>query len=81
MRELTRQRLHVDSARKSVYRSTESLQREQERIYSPNKRLRSRLLVRSVREESYQVLAVRLLHAAQGAESRVITYVRVRKRL
>jgi len=50
-------------------------------MYSPNVRLSSRLLVRSVREESHQVLAVRLLHAARGAESVVTIHVRARKGL
>jgi hypothetical protein len=49
-----RQRARVNSVRKSVYSSVESLQRELERIYSLNVRLTSRLLVSSVKEESDQ---------------------------
>jgi hypothetical protein len=54
LRELTRQRARVNSVRKSVYRSVESLQRELERIYSLNVRLITSLLVRSGMEESDQ---------------------------
>lgn len=45
-----------------------------------NVRLVSRLLVQSVRGESNQVSAVRLLRAAVSAESRGITHLRVKKR-
>jgi hypothetical protein len=48
------------SERDSVYKSDEPYQRGLERIYSPNVRRISSLLVRSVREESQQVLAARL---------------------
>ena len=44
-----------------------------------NVRLISRLLVKSVKEESNQALAARLLRAAGGAERLGITHVRVRK--
>jgi hypothetical protein len=57
----------------------ESLQRELERIYSLNVRLMSRLLVRSVREESDRVLAARLWRAVVGVERLAITRVHVRK--
>jgi hypothetical protein len=49
------------------------------RIYSPNVRLSSRLLVRSVREESNQALAARLWRAAASVERLDTTHVRVRK--
>jgi hypothetical protein len=52
LREQIRQRLRVDSERKSVYNIKEYLQRELARIYLLSVRLISRLLVRSVREES-----------------------------
>jgi hypothetical protein len=42
-------------------------------------RLISRLLVKSVKEESNQVLAARLLRAVRGAERLGITLVRARK--
>jgi hypothetical protein len=42
-------------------------------------RLISRLLVRSVREESNQVLAVRLWRAVRSAERLGITYVHVKR--
>jgi hypothetical protein len=48
------------SERDSVYKSEESYQRGLERIYSPNLRRISSLLVRNVREESQQALAARL---------------------
>ena len=50
-----------------------------ERIYLLSKRLISRLLVKSVKEESKQVSAVRLERVAQGAERLGITHVRVKK--
>ena len=45
------------------------------------RRLISRLLVKSVREESSQASGVRLLHAVQCAESVDITYVHAKKTL
>ena len=56
-----------------------SLQRELGRIYSLNARLISRLLVKSVKEESDQVLAARLSRAVVGVERLAIIRVRVRK--
>ena len=44
-----------------------------------NVRLISRLLARSVREESDQALAARLWRAARGAERLDTTHVHVRK--
>ena len=44
-----------------------------------NGRLRSRLLVKSVKEESDQVTAARLWRAAQGAERLDTTHVRAKK--
>jgi len=44
-----------------------------------NVRLISRLLVKSVKEESNQALAARLLRAARGAERLATTYVRVKR--
>jgi hypothetical protein len=46
-----------------------------------NIRLLSSLLIQSVKKESNQVLAVRLVRAAQGVESIGITYARAKKRL
>jgi hypothetical protein len=80
-KEQIRQRLRVDSAKESVYNIKVCRQRELARIYSLNRRLISRLLVKSVREESNQALVVRLLHAAQDAESVGITQVRAKKML
>ena len=74
-----RQQQSVGSVRKSGYRSEEYLQRELERIYSLSARLISRLLMKSVREESDQVLAARLWRAVVGAERLAITRVRARK--
>jgi hypothetical protein len=79
LREQIRQRLRVDSERKSVYNIKEYSQRELARIYSLSVRLISRLLVRSVREESNQVSAVRLWRAVRSAERLGITYVRVKR--
>jgi hypothetical protein len=60
LREQIRQHLRIDNKRKSVYNIKEYLQRELARIYSLSVRLIRRELVRSVREESNQVSAVRL---------------------
>ena len=46
-----------------------------------NVRLISRLLVRSVREESDQALAARLWHAARGAGRLCTTHTHAKKRL
>jgi hypothetical protein len=81
LRGQTRQYLHVNNVRKSVYNFIECLQGELERIYLLNVRLLSRLLMKSVKKECNQASAVRLLHAVQGAESAAITHVRARKRL
>jgi hypothetical protein len=50
-----------------------------ERIYSLNVRLSSRLLMKSVKEESDQALAARLWRAARGAERLATTHVRVKR--
>jgi hypothetical protein len=81
LREQMRQRLRVDNKRKSVYSIKECLQRELARIYSLSVRLIRRELVRSVREESNQVSAVRLWRAVRSVERLDTTYVRVEKRL
>jgi hypothetical protein len=52
LRELIQQCQSVENVRKSGYRSVESLQRELARIYSLSVRLISRLLIKSVKEES-----------------------------
>jgi hypothetical protein len=46
-----------------------------------NIRLLSSLLIQSVKKESNQALAVRLVRAAQGIESMGTTHARVKKRL
>jgi hypothetical protein len=44
-----------------------------------NKRLISRLLVKSVKEESNSAAAAKLLHAVRGAERLDTTLIRARK--
>jgi hypothetical protein len=65
------------TAQEKAYTTSKSAERGLARIYSLNVRLISRLLVRSVREDSNQVSAVSLSRAVQGAESVVTTHVRV----
>jgi hypothetical protein len=50
-----------------------------ERIYSLNVRLISRLLMKSVKEESDQALAARLWRAARGAGRLATTHVRAKR--